>query len=88
MGICDNQSNQEKEGTDYKSMQKETPNKMIKEELGMGHRPVPLSISNKLSKSICKITFINNKNLKIYGTGFFMLYNSLKFLLSVYHVIN
>ena len=78
MGICDSQLNSKKQ----------EKNKMINEELGMGHRPIPLSVSNKLSKSICKITFINNENQIIYGTGFFMLYKSLKCLISVYHVIN
>ena len=62
--------------------------KMIKKELGMGHKPVPLSTANKLSKSICKITYTNNKNKNVYGTGFFMLLKSSKFLISAYHVIN
>jgi hypothetical protein len=88
MGICLSQLNQENTEIDFKSLQKETPNKMIKEEVGMGHRPVPLRISNKLSKSICKITYINNENKKVYGTGFFILYKSLKCLISVYHIIN
>ena len=87
MGICGSELNRKKSEIDSKSLQKETP-KTIKEELGMGHRNVPLRICNKLSNSICKITFINNKNHKIYGTGFFMLYKSLKCLISVYHVIN
>ena len=88
MGATGSQQNQKKSGTDSKSLQKEAPNRIIKEELGTGHRNVPLRISTKLSKSICKITFINNENQKIYGTGFFMLYKSLKCLISVYHVIN
>ena len=80
MGICDSQLNQKTLGIETK--------KTIKEELGMGHRPVPLKTANKLSKSICKITFTNNKNQKVYGTGFLMLYKSLKCLISVYHIIN
>jgi len=87
MGNCVSQLNQEKSGIDYIPLQKEAP-KMINEELGMGHRPVPLKTAYKLSKSICKISFINNENPKIYGTGFFMLYKSLKYLISVYHIIN
>jgi len=87
MGICAFPLIQEK-SLIVISLQKEAPNKMIKEELGMGHRNIPLRISNKLSKSICKITFINNENQEIYGTGFFLLYKSLKCLISVYHVIN
>ena len=58
-----------------------------KEELFIGYKPVPMEIANKLSKSICKITYINMNNQKIYGTGFFMIYNSLKCLISVNHVI-
>ena len=59
-----------------------------KDELGTGHKQVPLRLANKLSKSICKITYINEDNKKVYGTGFFMIYNSKKCLISVYHVIN
>ena len=88
MGATGSQPNQEKTGTDSNSLQKEASNKMIIEELGMGHRPVPIRMSTKLSKSICKITFINNENKIIYGTGFFMLYKNLNCLISVYHVIN
>ena len=87
MGICISPPIREKSGIVI-SLQKEAPNKIIKEELGTGHKNVPLRICNKLSKSICKITFINNENQIIYGTGFFMLYKSLKCLISVYHVIN
>ena len=61
---------------------------MIKDELGMGYKPVPLSVVNKLSKSICKITYTNNENKNAYGTGFFMLLKSSKFLIPTYHVIN
>ena len=74
MGICDSRLNQQTSG--------------VKEELGMGHRQVPLNVANKLSKSICKITFTDNEDKKGYGTGFFMIYKTLKCLISVYHVIN
>jgi len=73
-------------GSSGSSQKKAT--KMIKEELGLGQRQVPVKTANKLSKSICKITFINNDDQKCYGTGFFMIYKSLKCLISVYHVIN
>ena len=36
-------------------------------ELSMGHKPAPLGIANKLSKSICKITYYTTN--KINGTG-------------------
>ena len=61
---------------------------MIKEELGLGNKPISLSTANQLSKSICKIIYTNNENKNAYGTGFFMLYKSLRFLISTYHVIN
>jgi len=86
MGIC-YQQNRKKSGIDYKSLPKEAPI-MIKVELGMGHKQVPVKAVNKLSKSICKITFINNEDQKVYGTGFFMIYKASKCLISVYHVIN
>ena len=60
----------------------------IKKEVGMGRRQIPIDLVNRLSKSMCKITYINTDNNKVYGTGFFMIYNSLKYLISVYHVIN
>ena len=53
-----------------------------------GHKPVPLDIANKVMKAICKITVETNKEI-IYGTGFFMNYSdSLKCLMTNYHVIN
>jgi len=76
-----------KSGRVNKSLQKKDP-KMIKEELGLGNKPIPLSTANQLSKSICKIIYTNNENKNAYGTGFFMLYKSLRFLISTYHVIN
>ena len=88
MGASGSQLNQEKSGIDSKSLKKEAPNKMINKEIGIRHRPLPLRIANEVSKSICKITYINNENEEVYGTGFFMLYKSLKCLISVYHIIN
>ena len=63
------------------------PNSYIEKEYLFGHRPVPLKKSNKLSKSICKIIDKNSTEQK-YGTGFFMIYESLKLLISNYHVIS
>ena len=48
---------------------------------------IPINIINQVSKSICKITYINNGNI-IQGTGFFMIINDIKYLLTNYHVIN
>ena len=53
-----------------------------------GHKPVPLKIANKVLESISKITVKTNKGI-LYGTGFFMNYSdSLKCLMTNYHVIN
>ena len=53
-----------------------------------GHKPVPLDIANEVMKAICKITIGINEE-KSYGTGFFMNYSdSLKCLMTNYHVIN
>ena len=57
-----------------------------KEELGMGRKTLPMETAIKLSKSICKITY-KYMTQNFYGTGFFMIYNSLKCLISVNHVI-
>ena len=47
-----------------------------------------MEIVNKVLQSLCKITVKTNKGI-IYGTGFFMNYSdSLKFLITNYHVIN
>ena len=60
-----------------------------KDEILIGHnKPVPMNIANKVMKSICKIIIKGiNKNI-IYGTGFFMkISNSLKYLITNYHVL-
>ena len=52
-----------------------------------GHRPLPVNIMNKVTKAVCKITIANNEMQ--YGTGFFLNFlNSLKYLVTNYHVIN
>ena len=53
-----------------------------------GHKQIPIKIINKVLESICKITIKTKKGI-IYGTGFFMNYSdSLKCLITNYHVIN
>ena len=47
---------------------------------------IPLKAINKISKSICQISYGDN-NSQSYGSGFFMLVNGLKCLLTNYHVI-
>ncbi len=42
-------------------------------ELYTGHKPIPISLANKVIKSICKITIKGKENEGVlYGTGFFM----------------
>ena len=63
-------------------------NGWTKSEIFTGHKPVPVKIINQVMKSICQIT-IETKKGKSYGTGFFLNYsNSLKYLITDYHVIN
>ena len=64
------------------------PNEGAKSEVFTGHKPIPVKIINKVMKSICKITIETNER-KSYGTGFFLNYsNSLKYLITNYHIIN
>ena len=63
-------------------------NKIKNDIIFSGHKKVPAKIINKVKKSICKITIETNEG-KSYGTGFFLNYsNSLKYLITDYHVIN
>ena len=58
------------------------------DEICTGHKPIKMNIANKVMKSICKIIIKNNDKIS-YGTGFFLnVTNSLKYLLTNYHVIN
>jgi len=57
------------------------------QEGGYGHKPIPLETTDKVRKALCKI--IQTKNNKPYfGTGFFMLYDGVKYLLTCHHVID
>ena len=60
-----------------------------KDEILIGNqKPVPMNIANKVMKSVCKIIIKGINKNNIYGTGFFMkISNSLKFLITNYHVI-
>ena len=47
-----------------------------------------MKLAKKAEKSICKITY-NYDNKEKFGTGFFMKYsNSLKLLITNYHILN
>ena len=52
------------------------------------HPPIPLKLSNKVMKFICKISYHYHYNKTTFGIGFFMKYSdSLKLLITNYHVI-
>ena len=52
-----------------------------------GHLPIPIKLSQEAGKSVCKISY-NYNNKPNFGTGFFMKFsNSLKLLITNYHVI-
>ena len=67
---------------------KNSKNDKYENEIYTGHKYIPLKISEKVKKSICKITIKNEGNISN-GTGFFMkISESLKFLFTNHHVIN
>ena len=68
--------------------EKDQIKQMVKSEVIIGPKPVPLKIANKVMKSICKIT-TKIKEKIAHGTGFFMKYSDkLKCLITCYHIIN
>ena len=76
MGVCGENRNQNK-------MINKTKNDII----FSGHKQIPVNISNKVMKSICKIK-VNDEEGESYGTGFFLNFtNSLKCLITNYHII-
>ena len=90
MGICESKTenpvqNQTKSQV-ASEVQNENGNRMS--EVYTGHKPVPINITLKALKSICKITIKTNKGYA-YGTGFFMnISDSKKYLITNYHIIN
>ena len=70
---------------------KRNGNLVIKrQELFTDHLFIPIEITNKVIKSVCKITIKKVGGIDYdYGTGFFMnLYDSKKYLITNYHVIS
>ena len=69
----------------------ESKNEIIlnkKDEVSTGHKQIDINIAMKAIKSICKLTILYN-NSYYYGTGFFMkISDSLKYLVTNYHVLN
>ena len=75
MGSCDTKSSK--------------TNNLIKEEQTkfLNHKPISSDKLLLLLKSVCKI-ICKNKTQTKYGTGFFIIYNSLKSLITNYHIIS
>ena len=57
-----------------------------KEKLGIERKHISIKTANFLSRSICKISY-QNISQEIHGTGFFMIYNSLKCLVSINYAL-
>ena len=94
MGVCDSAKNEDKKdayNTKIKNEIKKKSNEIeqrTNENCTNHATKIPLNIINQISKSICKITYkINEKDIN-QGTGFFMIINDIKYLLTNYHVIN
>ena len=86
MGVCGSKIKNEKVNEKRKNIYKNSSKK--KQELFSGHMFIPIDITNKVLKCVCKIN-IKNKEKYSYGTGFFMdLNNYKKYLLTNYHVIS
>ena len=76
MGICDGNG------------QKKAPRNDAKNQVIIGHKPIPVKIVDKVAKAVCKIRVEINGGVAL-GTGFFLNYSiSKKFLMTCYHVIN
>jgi hypothetical protein len=59
-----------------------------KDEVSTGHKQIDINFAIKALKSICKLTILYN-NGYCFGTRFFMkITDSLKFLITNYHVLN
>ena len=87
---------EKKEGKTSPKDDKKPRNEILKEEnkkdeANTGHKGVPIKISIKVMKSICKITikYKSKEKKNKTGTGFFMkIFDSLNYLITNYHVIN
>ena len=68
-----------------KNLNKNNQNKI--NQASNGHPPISMKLANEAMKSICKISYLYN-NKTTFGTGFFLKHSdSLKLLISNYHVI-
>ena len=86
MGSSGSKTKNEKEDTKETKMNVNLPNKM--QELFTGHMFIPIDVTNKVLKCVCKIT-VKNQGKYYFGTGFFMnIYDSKKYLLTNYHIIS
>ena len=66
----------------------EDKSKYTRKELLLGRKAVDFELVDELRKSVCKIKYKINEQDYVYGTGFFMNYQSFKSLITAYHIIN
>ena len=59
----------------------------IKEKKNNNVDEIPLNVISKVNKSICKIAYKKNNECKN-GTGFFMILNNIKYLVTSYKILN
>jgi hypothetical protein len=71
-------------------MEADSPNKEKdrRKELLLGRKAVDFDLVDELRKSVFKIKNKINEQDYVYGTGFFMNYQSFKNLITAYHIIN
>jgi hypothetical protein len=87
ISISENNSIQNKIKNELYNKNSIVQNERTKEILN-GHPAVPVILTIKAMQSICKITY-NYDNEEKFGTGFFMKFSdSLKLLITNYHVLN
>ena len=74
---------------EIKTTNKVKSNTQKKDEIYTGHNPIPINIAVKVMNAICKIIIDKKAEKKENnGTGFFLKVQSLKYLITNYHVIN
>ena len=86
MGACGIEAKSERVDKKSGKINENLSNKM--QELFTGHMFIPVDVTIKVLKCVCKIT-VKNKEKYYFGTGFFMnIYDSKKYLLTNYHIIS
>ena len=94
MGLCEPETNKNQiadsiKTNNIKEINNNSKNNFVrvKENVGITAQ-IPYSTMKIVRKSICKIIIYINENKGIRGTGFFILINNIKYLMTNYHNIN